>query len=150
MSSIFGTQRPQDSMGSVNVSGKPPATVIAKGVKVEGEFKSQGDVLIEGDVHGTLATTGTLTVGPEAKIKAEIAAGDAVVSGSIDGNVKIEKRLELKATAKIVGDVQAEVVSIEAGAQIQGKMAIGMKPAHADAPFSAPAKAERKAAASAA
>jgi cytoskeletal protein CcmA (bactofilin family) len=107
--------------------GKAPATVIARGVRVEGEFKSEGDVLIEGEVHGNLTTTGQLTVGPEARIKADVHAAEAVVSGTVQGNVGVTKRLELKSTAKVTGDVTAETVSIEPGATISGKFAIGVK-----------------------
>lgn len=110
------------------------ATVIARGVKVEGEFNSQSDVLIEGEVHGTLNTSGLLTVGNEARIKADVSAGEAVVSGTVEGNMNVSKRLELKATAKIIGDVTAETVLVEAGAILSGRMMVGAKGAIAEKP----------------
>ena len=116
--------------GGYEGSGSGGATtIIARGVKVEGEFTSQSDVLIEGSVHGTFSTAGMLTVGAEAKIKADVSAGSALVSGTIEGNVMIAKHVDVKATAKIMGDVSAETITIESGAVLSGRMSIGSKAA---------------------
>ena len=125
---MFGS-KPSD--GSVFVPGRgegeATTTLIARGVKVEGEFTSQGDVAIEGEVHGTLSCTGLLTVGSEAKIRADVRANDAVIAGVVEGNVVIAKRFELKASARVMGDVTCEIILIEAGACVVGKMTAGRK-----------------------
>jgi len=120
-------ERPESYAGNGQTSN---ATVIARGVKVEGEFMSQGDVIIEGEVNGRVSTSGLLTIGTEAKLKAEVNADDAVVAGTIEGTVTVKKRLELKSTAKIMGDVACETAMVEAGAVLHGKCSIGQgKPA---------------------
>jgi cytoskeletal protein CcmA (bactofilin family) len=106
-------------------SSQSATTVIARGVKVEGEFTSQADVLVDGEVHGTFSTEGLLTVGSEAKIKADVKAGSAVISGALEGNMTVEKRVDVKATARITGDVTADTITVEAGAVIAGRMMIG-------------------------
>lgn len=106
--------------------GGQAATVIARGVKVEGEFHSQGDVVIEGDVRGTIFAAGTLTIGSDAHIVANITAQEAVISGSVQGNLQIEKQAIFHATAHIVGDLTAERITVEAGAVIDGKVQIGI------------------------
>ncbi len=118
------------------------ATIIARGVKVEGDFQSPGDVAIEGDVEGTLGTGGLLTIGAEARVKANIKANEASVSGIIEGNIAVEKRLELKSTAKVFGDVTCETVSIEAGACMNGRMSVGT-PMSASVPAAVSGKTER-------
>ena len=118
------TEEPRRSM-----AGGGATTTIAAGVKVEGEFTSQGDVLIEGEVHGTLVAGGMLTVGPEAKIKADVRAGDALISGTVEGNIAIMKRCEIKTSAKVLGDIVSDTLAIEAGAQLSGRVQIGMKTA---------------------
>ena len=105
----------------------PPATVIAAGVRLEGEFKSQGDVQIEGEVIGTLETNATLSVGADAKVKAGVKAENAVIAGEIIGNVTVSRRLELKSTAKIVGEIACETIVIDAGAAIEGNLKCGAK-----------------------
>lgn len=106
---------------------RPAATVIAKGVKVDGDFGSDGDVVIDGEVKGNLSATGQLTVGAEAVIRADVKAGTAIVSGTIEGNLTVDKRIDLKATARIKGDLVSETLSVESGARIDGKLSIGAK-----------------------
>lgn len=103
------------------------STIIAKGVKVEGDFASDGDVQIEGEVKGKLTTKGRLVVGPEAVIVANIDAGDAVIAGKVEGNVTVERKIELKSTAKIIGDITGELIAAEAGAKLTGKISIGQR-----------------------
>ena len=109
--------------------GQSTATVIARGVRLQGDFTSQGDVLIDGTVEGHVTTTAQLTVGPEAKLKADVTANDAVVSGSIEGTLTVKRRLELKASASVIGDVTCEMAAIEAGAVVNGNVSIGAKSA---------------------
>lgn len=125
---MFSSKR-SDTYGSSSYEGSSAstATVIARGVRVEGEFASQGDVLIEGEVHGHVATSGMLTVGPEARLKADVTAQEAVVAGTVEGNLTVKNRLELKSTAKVVGDIACETAVVEAGAVLNGKTAIGAK-----------------------
>ena len=100
-------------------------TIIAQGVKVEGDFNSQGSVLIEGEVAGSVRTAEHLQVGETAKIHASISAADAVVAGQIKGNIKVEGRLELTESSKVRGDVRAQVLTVAAGAEINGKVNMG-------------------------
>ncbi len=102
-----------------------PATIIAKGVKLEGEFKSQGDVLIEGEVLGNIQTDGLLTAGPDSVIKAGVTAADAVIAGKVEGNLQVKHRLEIRATAKVKGDTVCQTIGIEAGAMLQGQVRCG-------------------------
>ena len=106
-------------------------TVIARGVRVQGDFTSQSDVLIDGVVEGHVSTTAQLSVGSEARLKADVTANDAIISGSIEGTLTVKHRLELKATASVMGDISCETASIEAGAVVHGKVMIGVKPTSA-------------------
>ncbi len=100
-------------------------TVIAAGVKVEGDFTSAGNIIIEGEVSGTLRTDMDLVVGPEAKITASVTARNARVAGEVHGNLSVTERAELTATAKVSGDVQARVLVMEAGAVLNGRCTMG-------------------------
>jgi cytoskeletal protein CcmA (bactofilin family) len=121
---MFSTNK-REGMAGGGEAYASDATVIARGVRVEGDFVSQGEVVIEGDVNGHVSTAGTLTIGTEAKLKADVQATEAIVAGTIQGNVTIKGRLELKATANITGDVTCETAVIEAGAALNGKVLIG-------------------------
>lgn len=95
-------------------------TIIGQTVKVDGDFVSDGNVLVQGMVNGSLKTRGDLRVEKGSKIKADVEAANATVSGQIKGNVTIQNNLELGASAMVEGDIVAKVLSIEPGAILNG------------------------------
>lgn len=100
-------------------------TIIAQGVRVEGDFNSEGSVIIEGEVAGAVKTAEHLQVGESAKIHASVGAADAVVAGEIKGNITVQGRLELTESSRVRGDVRAQVLSVAPGAEINGKVSMG-------------------------
>jgi cytoskeletal protein CcmA (bactofilin family) len=117
-------QKNSSSVGSAH----EPETIIAASVKVEGDFASQGNVLIEGVVEGSIKTERDLRVGEQARIAADVSALNAVVAGEILGNLTVGERLELEATARVRGDVRAKVLVVSAGASINGRLSMGEAP----------------------
>ena len=97
-------------------------TIIARGVKVEGDFVSDGNVTIEGEVNGSVKAAGHLEVGSEAKIKADVTAGSAVVAGEISGNLTVSGKLDLLENSRMEGDVAVAVLSVAPGAKINGHL----------------------------
>lgn len=116
---------PTDSSPTPSFGARSATTVIAKGVRVEGEFRSEGDVVIEGDIKGSISAQGTLTIGSDAHIEADISAEEANISGTIHGNITIKKEAVFHASADIRGDVNSECIVIESGARIDGKIHVG-------------------------
>ncbi len=100
-------------------------TVVAKGVRVEGDFVVEGNIIIEGEVRGTITATGDLHVGEEAKVDADIKAENAVIAGEVRGNMRINAKLDMLASSKFSGDLAAEILSIGAGSQINGTIRMG-------------------------
>lgn len=96
-------------------------TIIGPSVTVEGTFMGNGDVTIEGAVHGSMKTDGTVRVGSNAKIKAEVSANRVLVAGEVRGNIKAAEHIKLSPTAKVFGNVETSNLEIESGAVFQGK-----------------------------
>ncbi|OGH64788.1 MAG: hypothetical protein A2821_01390 [Candidatus Magasanikbacteria bacterium RIFCSPHIGHO2_01_FULL_41_23] len=99
-------------------------TVVGPSVVVEGDFASEGNILVKGTVSGSVKTARLLTVEPGAKIMANVKAGDAVVAGEVRGSIKVEQQLELTASARVLGDIQCQILVVAAGALLQGKVAM--------------------------
>lgn len=106
---------------------KEVETIIGPTVKVEGDFKADGNVIIEGQVVGGFKTKKGLRVGEGALIKATVEADNAWVGGQIEGNLIIKNHLEISANAKIKGDIEAQIITMETGAQINGMIKMGEK-----------------------
>lgn len=118
-------------------------TIIGPSVKVEGDFTGQGDIVVEGIVLGNLKTKGHLQVGSEAKIKADVEAQTAYIAGEVSGNLVIKVNLELTSTAKVSGDINVKSLSIEKGAQVNGKITMNEQPTTAE-PNKSPLKESGK------
>ncbi|MBU1895638.1 polymer-forming cytoskeletal protein, partial [Patescibacteria group bacterium] len=99
-------------------------TVVGPSVTVEGDFASEGRILVKGTVCGSVATSKLLTVEVGAKILANVKAGEALISGKIKGNVKVSDRLELTETAQVEGDIMCNELIVAGGALIMGKVSM--------------------------
>ncbi|PIZ98376.1 MAG: cell shape determination protein CcmA [Candidatus Komeilibacteria bacterium CG_4_10_14_0_2_um_filter_37_10] len=96
-------------------------TIIGSSVKVEGDFISDHDIIIDGQVIGNIKTKNNLKIGISAVVKAEITAKNAYISGSVTGNINIMEKLYLTEKSVIKGNVKATVLTIEQGAKFNGQ-----------------------------
>ena len=99
---------------------KDPETIIGPSMSVSGDFKGNGDVIVDGKVKGTLKTKKDIHVGEEAVISADIVAENALIAGSVTGKIVVKSKLEITSSANINGDVTAQSIDMEAGATING------------------------------
>ena len=104
-----------------NQNSNEIGTIIGPSVKVEGNFKGEGNITIDGIVQGSLKTNHDLKIGPSAKIKAEVEANNLFLAGEIRGNIKVKEKTLLKNTARILGNLETKNLSVEEGAIINGK-----------------------------
>lgn len=120
----------------------PSATrnVLSSDVEIKGSVKFTNDLVVDGKIEGQVNSDGNLTVGENARIKAEIKTATIIVYGKVHGNLTATDRVELKASAEVVGDIKAKTLAIEAGAIFVGKSTVGT-PAQAPAQSAAPTPA---------
>ena len=84
----------------------PEATHIGKSIVIKGEVSGSEDVYVAGELEGSIELLeGNLTVGPEARIRANVQACSIVVHGRVDGTLYGTKRVDLKKSAVLVGDI---------------------------------------------
>jgi cytoskeletal protein CcmA (bactofilin family) len=99
------------------------AAVIGKSVQIRGEVKGSEDLLIEGLVEGTIALSDSrLSIGSNARVKANVSARDVVLQGSLQGNIEATGRVDLRAGSSMTGDIHAGRLSIEENAVFSGKV----------------------------
>ena len=103
-------------------STKGIETIIGPSVKVEGDFKGEGDLVIEGVLIGALQTKNNLKIGKNAIIEASIKANNAFISGKVKGDILVKGKVEITGTAIILGNIKAQIISIESGALIKGTL----------------------------
>jgi cytoskeletal protein CcmA (bactofilin family) len=103
------------------------STVIGKSVVVRGEVSGSEDLFLDGDLEGTITLTeNRLTIGPNARILADLTVRDLVVFGQLTGNVHATGRVDLRQSAVVSGDVFAGRLSIEDSAVMQGRVELAV------------------------
>ncbi|MGA0846430.1 MAG: bactofilin family protein [Luteolibacter sp.] len=110
--------------------------ILSSDVEIKGTVKFTNDLVIDGKIEGEITSDGNLTVGENARIKAEIKTSTVVVYGKVHGNLTASNRIDLKASAEVIGDIKAQTLSIEAGAIFVGKSTVGTPAAAAANPAS--------------
>jgi cytoskeletal protein CcmA (bactofilin family) len=99
------------------------STVIGKSVVIRGELSGNEDLYIDGDVEGTVnLPESRLTIGPNARVRANLTAREVVIFGHLTGNVKATGRIDLRQSALVKGDLLAGRLSIEESAVLTGRV----------------------------
>lgn len=119
---------------SGRASSDASETIIGPAVKVEGDLKGVGSVIIEGILKGSISTDKNVSIGEKAEIEADITANNATVAGTINGSIKVSSHLEVKASANIQGDISTKTIAIESGARINGRLTMGGESAQSTMP----------------
>lgn len=110
--------------------------VLNADVAVKGFLKFTDDLLVDGIVEGEITSQGILTIGQNAHVTAEINTSSVIIHGKLHGNIQVTDRVELKATAEVIGDIKAATIAIEAGAVFVGRSEVGASSAPVLAPSS--------------
>jgi cytoskeletal protein CcmA (bactofilin family) len=99
------------------------AVNIGKSVVIKGELNGSEDLTIEGMVEGKIELRqNVLTIGPNAKIKAQVFAKSVIILGEIVGNVAATDKVDIRDNGSVDGDIAAPRVAIAEGAHFRGSI----------------------------
>jgi cytoskeletal protein CcmA (bactofilin family) len=120
-------------------------SVISSEVEIVGTVKTSGSIRIEGRVEGEIISEGDVTLGKSGSVKGNLLVNSVTVSGTIQGNIQAKDRIELKSTARLLGDIKAKRLAVEDGVTFVGKSEVNPtgQPIQAGDVASAPASTDR-------
>ncbi|MFZ0133307.1 MAG: polymer-forming cytoskeletal protein [Desulfobacterales bacterium] len=105
------------------------STFVGPDAGLEGVLTFQGTIRLDGTVKGKITSAdGTLIVGEQAVVDAEIAVGSAIVMGRLTGTIAARDRIEIYPPGRITGDIQAPVITIEEGGLFNGRCTMTPRP----------------------
>jgi cytoskeletal protein CcmA (bactofilin family) len=96
-------------------------TILSPDIEFSGTLTFEKSFLIKGKVSGEIAATGLLVIDTQAVVEANIKAGTVVVLGSVKGNIVATQKIEVSSTGKLVGNVTAPDIHMEAGHYFNGR-----------------------------
>lgn len=94
--------------------------VLGKGSEFEGKLTFEGAVQIDGKFTGEVFSKGTLIIGENARVKAEISVANVVVRGDMTGNIKAQNCVELHAPGRLVGNLVTPALYVQKGVIFEG------------------------------
>ena len=103
----------------------PSSALLSRGVSIKGLVKFLNELRIDGEVEGTIDSTGTLTLGEHALIRGEIRTKSVKVRGTVEGNVFVTERCELQAGCTLRGDIEAPRLMVDENATFVGSAKVG-------------------------
>ena len=98
-------------------------SVIGPTLVFKGELSADEDLVIEGQIEGTIAHHKKhLTVGKQGRVKADIHASSVIVLGELLGDIHSEGIVSLAKGAKVTGNIYCSRIVMEDGARYNGQI----------------------------
>jgi len=94
---------------------------IGSGQRVLGDIAGDGNLDILGRLEGAVHIGGTLTVGPDALVLADIVAATVRIDGRVEGRVRVAGEVTIGARGCLVGEVEG-LLEVEEGGVFQGRL----------------------------
>jgi cytoskeletal protein CcmA (bactofilin family) len=122
-----GPARTESSPPRSSAASSREAAVIGPSIHIDGDVRGEEDLLIEGEVSGTVQLkNNSLTIGPQGKVRADVYAHSIYVDGYLEGDLYGSERVNVRKSATVRGNITSPRVSLEDGAKFKG--AIEMDP----------------------
>jgi cytoskeletal protein CcmA (bactofilin family) len=108
-------------------------SVIAAQSFIEGNIKSQDDLLVSGRIIGDIECSGMVRLGQEGQIKGDIHSRFIIIEGELIGDIKEAEQLEIRKNGQIQGNITTKSLAMAEGSALQGNINMskkGGKPIH--------------------
>ena len=100
------------------------ASYLNASTSFKGMLKSSRSVGIDGHFEGEIQSDGDIVVGREAEVRANIKAGNVIISGRVVGNIECSS-LEIQSSGRVNGNITAQSLLIAMGAVFRGQSLMG-------------------------
>ena len=121
---MFGSNKSQGTQAkrSAPVAGRDGGvTILTAGCHFSGKLYCKGATRIGGTIEGEVIAEGLLIVEEDAVINAQVNAEEIVVHGRMEGNLSVQRKIELCATSDVQADVSTPNLIVHEGAMYNGR-----------------------------
>ena len=96
---------------------------LDSGSHLHGELRFEASFRVDGKLTGTVESEGNLIVGETGEIEGELRVGQIFISGTVRGNVRALRKIQIAPSGKVYADLEAPLLAIEPGATFEGHCA---------------------------
>jgi cytoskeletal protein CcmA (bactofilin family) len=144
MTAMFGNKRKKPAPF---IEVTKLSSLIAEGVEITGDVVFASGIRIDGKVKGNVIgrpldgqAPPLLVLSDKGQIEGSVRCGDAVINGTVTGDLEVAHFLELQASARVCGTIRYEQLQMDVGASVQGQLVRnGSEPQQPPAALPAPA-----------
>src|SRR5687768_13405935 len=96
-------------------------TLLGRGATFEGKLTFEGTVRVDGKLKGEVFSDDVLVVGEGATVEAEIDIGEIIIQGTVNGNIRAKRGIEIHAPGRVKGDLHTPSLQIDKGVMFEGR-----------------------------
>jgi len=96
-------------------------TLLGRGAAFEGKLTFEGTVRVDGKLKGEVFSDDVLIVGEGAYVEAEIDIGEIIIQGTVVGNIRAKRAIEIHAPGRVKGDLHTPSLQIDKGVIFEGR-----------------------------
>ena len=96
-------------------------TLLGRGATFEGKLTFDGTVRVDGRFKGEVFSDDVLVIGEGALVEAEIDIGEVIIQGTVVGNIKAKRSIEIHAPGRVKGDLHTPSLVIDKGVIFEGR-----------------------------
>ena len=121
---MFTLRKKQPSIQLAKLS-----SLIAEDVVITGDVSFASGLRIDGRIKGNVIahpvegqTRGLLVLSDKGHIEGSVRCGDAVINGTVTGDLHVENFLELQSNSRVSGTIRYQHLKMDVGATIDGQL----------------------------
>ena len=105
------------------------SSLVAEDVEIVGDLSFAGGIRIDGRIKGNVIARAVegqpralLVLSEKGSIEGRVNCGDAVINGSVVGDLEVEHFLELQSNARVSGTIRYQHLRMDVGAEVRGQL----------------------------
>lgn len=100
-------------------------SLLGEGVEMTGELSFTHGLRVDGVVRGKVRSEGTLVIGANGRVEAEVLIQSISINGEFRGAIHAADRVEIHKDGRVYGEIYTPCLIIESGALFEGKCNMG-------------------------
>jgi cytoskeletal protein CcmA (bactofilin family) len=101
-------------------------TLVGRNTRVSGDIQFRGGFHVDGYIKGNVVaehdTPSVLSISENGTVEGTVSVPHVVLNGTVKGDVSARERVQLGATARVIGNVYYNLIEMAIGAEINGKL----------------------------